>query len=64
MANNSLVALRCSELDKAALRELAARLQRNPSDTVRVLVRTTLEVLKEQDAKAAGSNQIDNQPVS
>ncbi len=36
-------------IDRAALRELAARLQRNQNETIRVLVRETLAILKEQD---------------
>jgi len=44
------LALRLAPVDKAALVELAARLQRSQTDTVRVLVRETLAILKEQDA--------------
>lgn len=46
-------AFRLSPSDKAAFRELAQRLQRNQSDTLRVLVRETLAILKEQDARTA-----------
>ena len=48
--------IRLNPLDKAALMELAQRLQRNQSETVRTLIRTTLEVIKEQDQAAARGN--------
>ncbi len=52
MANNSPnLALRFSELDKAALVELASRLQMNQTQTLRSLVRETLAVLKEREAQ-------------
>jgi len=51
MATGANVAVRFCELDKAALRELAQRLQRNQSDTLRILVRETLAVLKEREAQ-------------
>ena len=51
MANSPTVAVRFGKLDKAALMELAQRLQRNQSDTLRILVRETLAVLKERDAQ-------------
>lgn len=51
MASGANVAVRFSELDKQALMELAARLQRNQSDVLRILVRETLNVLREQDAQ-------------
>ena len=51
MAVTPTVVIRMNDPDKAALLELATRLQRNQSETVRVLVRETLAVLKEQDAK-------------
>ena len=50
MAISPNVAVRFGELDKAALKELAQRLQRNQSDTLRLLVRETLATLKERDA--------------
>ena len=49
MANSPNVAIRFGELDKAALKELATRLERSQSDTLRILVRETLAVLKERD---------------
>jgi len=50
MANNETgVLVRMSMLDKAALQELATRLQRNQNETIRVLIRETLAVIKEQD---------------
>lgn len=49
MATNPNVIARFSDPDKAALRELAARLQRSQSDVLRVLVRETLVILQEQD---------------
>jgi hypothetical protein len=52
MATGANVAIRFGELDKAALRELAQRLQRNQSDTLRILVRETLAVLKEREAQS------------
>jgi hypothetical protein len=51
MATGANVAVRFGELDKQALRELARRLQRNQSDTLRILVRETLAVLEERDAQ-------------
>jgi hypothetical protein len=50
MANPS-VGIRFNELDKAQLRELAARLNMSQSNVLRGLVRETLAILKEQDAK-------------
>lgn len=49
MANETGVLVRLSLSEKAALRELATRLQRNQNETVRVLIRETLAILKEQD---------------
>jgi len=49
MAITPSVAIRLNDNDKAALKELATRLQLNYSNTVRALVRETLLVLKEQD---------------
>lgn len=49
---NPNVALRLNELDKAALVELSNRLQMNQSQTIRVLVRETLAVLKEREAQS------------
>ncbi len=50
MANETTgVLVRMNLIDRAALRELAARLQRNQNETIRVLVRETLAILKEQD---------------
>ncbi len=50
MANEtSSVLVRMNLINRAALRELAARLQRNQNETIRVLVRETLSILKEQD---------------
>ena len=51
MASNSPnLALRFSDLDKAALVELASRLHMNQTQTVRVLVRETLAILKERES--------------
>ncbi len=49
MTNETSVLVRMSLPDRAALRELATRLQRNQNETIRVLVRETLAILKEQD---------------
>ncbi len=50
MANETTgVLVRMNLIDRAALRELAARLQRNQNETIRVLIRETLAILKEQD---------------
>lgn len=49
MANDTSILVRLSLPEKAALRELATRLQRNQNETVRVLIRETLAILKEQD---------------
>lgn len=43
------VAMRFDKLDKAALVELASRLQMSQTQTVRVLVRETLAILKERE---------------
>jgi hypothetical protein len=48
---NPNLALRFSQLDKARLVELSQRLEMNQTETIRVLVRGALEILKEQDAK-------------
>ena len=50
MENTGLL-IKFNHVDRAALRELATRLDRSQSATVRILVRETLEVLKERDAK-------------
>ena len=44
------LALRLAPVDKTALVELAAHLQRSQTDTVRVLVREALAIIHEQDA--------------
>jgi hypothetical protein len=49
MATETSVLVRMSLPDRAALRELATRLQRNQNETIRVLVRETLAILKEQE---------------
>lgn len=51
MAITGVIGARFDDMDKAALKELAARLQRSQSDVLRGLVRTTLEILREQDAR-------------
>ena len=51
MRTNPNIALRFNELDKAALIELSQRLQMNRTQTIRVLVRETLAVLKEREAR-------------
>jgi len=53
MATGANVGMRFSASDKAALKELATRLQRNQSETLRALVRETLLILKEQDQAQA-----------
>jgi hypothetical protein len=52
MPTNPNTAFRFNELDKAALVELSTRLQMNRTETIRVLVRETLAVLKEKDQAA------------
>lgn len=55
MRTNPNIALRFNELDKAALIELTERLQmKSRNETVRVLVRETLAILKERDAQDPG----------
>ena len=49
MASDTSILVRLSLPDKAALKELATRLQRNQNETIRVLIRETLSILKEQD---------------
>lgn len=43
------IAFRFNELDKEALLELSKRLDMNKTQTVRVLVRETLAILKERE---------------
>lgn len=62
MATGPSLALRFSELDKAALVELAARLDLNQTQTVRVLVRETLTVLKEREAQGTDEERQSQQP--
>jgi hypothetical protein len=50
MANGPNLAIRFNESDQQALAEVSQRLQRSKSDTLRVLVRTALVVLREQAA--------------
>jgi hypothetical protein len=52
----SPTAIRFDETEKTALRELATRLQRNQSDTLRQLVLGAWEVMKENDAKTQEAN--------
>ena len=47
MAINPTLGLRLNPVEKAMLKELARRLQRSQTDTVRDLVRETLAILKE-----------------
>ena len=54
MTPTTAIAMRLDPVDKAMLKELAARLKRSQTETVRVLVRETLAILKEQDAKEKG----------
>ena len=49
--SETTIGLRVSQDDKAMLRELADRLQRNQSETVRMLVRGALDVIREQDQR-------------
>ena len=49
MATDSSLLVRFNGPDRAALIELAKRLERNQAETIRSLVRETLVVLKEQD---------------
>lgn len=44
-------AMRLSDDDKAMLKELARRLERNQTDTVRMLVRGALTILREQETE-------------
>lgn len=52
MQKTTITPILLNDMDKTILRELSARLQRNQSDTVRVLIRGALDILKEQDAAA------------
>jgi hypothetical protein len=54
MTNAPSLAMRFNPTDKAALKELAARLRRSQTDTVRFLVNETLMFLKEQETKGKG----------
>ena len=47
------VALRFNPEEKAMLVELAARLQRDQTATLRALVKETLAILREQDSQAS-----------
>jgi hypothetical protein len=58
------VPVRLSTDDRAALREVASRLQKNQSETLRLLIRGMHAVLKEQDRKAKRNNQANKQPAS
>ena len=49
--NYQALPIRFKPEERVMLKELAARLQRSQSDTIRVLVRGALQVLKEQEAK-------------
>ena len=49
MTDGPTVTVRFDALDKAALIEIATRLQRSQSDVLRGLVRETLKVLQEQE---------------
>lgn len=54
MTINPNTAIRFNENDKAALREVARRLcGGNQSETLRALIRTAYQVLKENDAKTS-----------
>jgi len=52
------VTLRVSNADKAEFRELAERLRKSQSETIRLLVRETLAILREKDAKNEQSKNI------
>jgi len=49
--SENLIAVRVSNDDKQAFMELAKRLQRTQSETLRLLVRETLAVIQERDEK-------------
>jgi hypothetical protein len=51
MPNNPSVGIRFNELDKAALKELAVRLNMSQANVLRGLVRETLTILKEREAR-------------
>ncbi|MFT3892990.1 MAG: hypothetical protein QM730_15270 [Anaerolineales bacterium] len=58
MSNNQIhpnLVLRFSPTDKAALVELSQRLDLNQTETLRVLVRETLAILKERDARPSST---------
>jgi len=50
------IPFRLDEFEQQALKEVAARLQRNSADTVRLLIRETWTVMKEIDSKP-GANE-------
>lgn len=54
MSPTPSLAVRLDPAEKAMLKELAARLRRSQTETIRVLVREALAILKEQDAKLEG----------
>ena len=63
MKNNPSLGIRFNESDKQALREVARRLcNGNQTQTLRMLVRTTLEVLRENDQKA-GKTDTEKKPL-
>ena len=49
--SENAITIRVSNEDKAAFVELARRLDKNRSEAFRMIVRTTLEILHEADAK-------------
>jgi hypothetical protein len=49
--------------ERAMLKELARRLERRESETVRVLVRGAYDLLVKQEAKERANSQKDLQPV-
>lgn len=64
MSANPSVGIRFSKLDKAALVELASRLEMNQTQTVRTLVRETLAVLKEREAALITNQSSKNRTAS
>ena len=62
MATSPTLGIRLKPIEKADLLELAQRLKLNQTDTIRVLVRETLAILKEQDAKTTGPRSSNDHP--
>lgn len=58
MQRTTITPILLNDMDKKILLELSARLQRNQSDTVRVLIRAALDIVKEQDVINAPTRDI------